>query len=193
MKTFRPLLAPAALVASALLFSACGNMKDQPNPRTLDPSDLFPDGMSARPWPAHTIARSQPAPGAPFETGFGPGGTPLTHAPVGFSAELLARGRGRFNIYCAVCHGEDGYGTGIVVRRGFPAPPSLHDNRLRHETDGHLFDAMTRGYGVMPPFVDRLTTTDRWAVIGYVRALQRSQQATLADVPAAERPALEQR
>ena len=173
----------------AFLLSACGNMKDQPNPRTLAPSDIFPDGASARPSPAHTVAHGQPPPGTPFESGFAPSGQPLVHAPVPFTAGLLARGQERFNIYCAVCHGEDGYGTGIVVRRGFPSAPSYHDERLRRETDGHFFDVMSRGYGVMPSFADRLTASDRWAVVGYIRALQRSQQATLSDVPATDRAA----
>jgi mono/diheme cytochrome c family protein len=181
-----------AALGCALVLTACDNMKDQPNPRTLAPSSQFPDGASARPWPANTIARGQPPPGTPFETGFDPKGAPLAHAPIAFTAEVLARGRERFNIYCAICHGEDGYGTGIVVRRGFPPPPSYHEDRLRHETDGHLFDAMTRGYGVMPALADRIIARDRWAVVGYIRALQRSQRATLADVPAADRAALEQ-
>lgn len=182
----------AAGLGCALFLSACGNMKDQPNPRTLAPAPQFPDGASARPWPDHTMAHGQPAPGTPFESGFGAGGAPLVHAPVAFTPTLLARGRERFNIYCSACHGEDGYGRGIVVRRGFPPPPSYHDDRLRQSPDGHLFDVMSRGYGVMPSFSDRISAADRWAIVGYVRALQRSQHATLADVPATERASLEQ-
>jgi mono/diheme cytochrome c family protein len=125
----------------------------------------------------------------PFLTGLA-GGEPLPRSPVPFTRDVLERGRERFNIYCAVCHGEDGYGRGIVVRRGFPPPPSYHDDRLRQAPDGHLFDVMTRGYGAMLPFADRLAPRDRWAVVGYIRALQRSQHASLADVPAAARGAL---
>jgi mono/diheme cytochrome c family protein len=89
-----------------------------------------------------------------------------------------------------VCHGADGYGRGIVVRRGFPAPPSYHDDRLRQTPDGHLFDVMTRGYGAMLPYADRLSPRDRWSIVAYIRALQRSQHASLADVPAEVRDAL---
>ena len=158
----------------------CDNMKRQPS---RGPSEL------PRPTPPHTVARGDPPPGDPFTTGFRDG-APLARSPLAFSRELLARGRDRFKIYCAVCHGEDGYGAGIVVRRGFPAPPSYHDDRLRAAPDGHLFDVITRGYGVMLPYADRLAPRDRWAIVGYVRALQRSQHATLADVPAGERARL---
>lgn len=160
-----------------LLLLGCDNMKHQPKPRV---SDLPP------PIPAHAVARGAPPPGDVMATGFRDG-VPVAHSPQPFTRESLERGRERFNIYCAPCHGEDGYGTGIVVRRGFPPAPSYHDGRLRQVSDGHLFDVITRGYGVMLPFADRISPADRWAIIGYIRALQRSQHATLADVPAARR------
>lgn len=88
---------------------------------------------------------------------------------------LLIRGRERFNIYCSPCHGYAGYGDGIVVQRGFLAPPSYHTDRLRNEKDQHLFDVITNGYGAMFSYGDRLDAKDRWAVVAYIRALQRSQ------------------
>ncbi len=182
----KALPASVALV-SALLLSACGNMKDQPNTRTLAPTAATTDGQSEFPWPAHTLARGQPPPGTPFATGFDVNGSPLAKSPLAFTPTVLARGQERFEIYCAGCHAADGYGTGIVVRRGFPAPPSYHEERLRDAPAGHYFDVMTRGYGVMPRFADRITPSDRWAIVGYIRALQRSQHATLADVPANHR------
>ncbi len=172
-----------------LLAGGCDNMKHQPNPRTLDASPNFADGTVVRPQPAHTVARGAPLATDPLLTGFRDS-APLAHNPLPVTRELLVRGRDRFNIYCAVCHGEDGYGTGIVVRRGFPPPPSYHDERLRTAPDGHFFDVMTRGYGVMLSYADRLSPHDRWAVVAYIRALQRSQHAALADVPAENRPAL---
>jgi cytochrome c len=135
--------------------------------------------------PAHTVARGSPAPGDPVFTGF-QDGQPLAKIPLPVTAELLARGRERFDIYCAVCHGRDGYGQGIVVRRGFPAPPSYHQDRLRDAPDGHFYDVVTRGYGAMLPFADRLTPPDRWAVVAYVRALQLSQHSALSELPPAE-------
>ncbi|QYM78804.1 cytochrome c [Horticoccus luteus] len=179
------LLAPALLLALA----GCDNMKDQANYRPLDPAPHFANGTAIVRPPAHTVARGSPPPGDPVTTGFHDG-QPLAHSPVPFTRDLLLRGRDRFNIYCIVCHGEDGYGRGIVVRRGFPPPPSYHENRLRAAPDGHLFDVMTRGYGAMLPYSDRLSPQDRWAIVGYIRALQLSQHATLADVPATARAAL---
>ena len=181
--------------SSALVFIAlgalagCDNMKRQPNVHPLEPSSHYSDGAAERPRPGQVVSRGQPFASDPFESGFREG-APLTDNPLTVTAELLARGRARFNIYCAVCHGADGYGTGIVVPRGFPPPPSLHAERLRAAAAGQLFDAITRGYGVMMPLADRLTTSDRWAVVAYVRALQRSQHATLADVPEREKAAL---
>jgi mono/diheme cytochrome c family protein len=168
------------LAAVVILLAGCDNMKDQAKRRS---SDL------PRPAPTGAVARGEPPAGDPTITGFRDG-APMAHSPVRFTAERLARGRERFTIYCAPCHGADGYGTGIVVRRGFPPPPSFHDERLRAAPDGHLFDVITRGYGVMLPYGDRVTPDDRWAIVGYIRALERSQHATLADVPPDQRPAL---
>ena len=189
MKNLRSSFRPLFLIVIALGGAACGNMKDQRNLRPGEPSAYFHDGLSSRDAPAHTLARGQPSPGDPRETGFR-NGVPLAHNPEALTAALLARGQERFNIHCAACHGEDGYGTGIVVRRGFPPPSSLHDNRLRGAADGQLFDAITRGYGTMLPFADRMPVGDRWAIVAYLRALQRSQHAALADVPPENRSAL---
>ena len=168
-------------MACTVFIAGCDNMQHQAQ-REVSTVTPRPDG---------TVARGQVAPDDPFVTGF-QNGVPLKHAPIPFTPATLARGRDRFNIYCAVCHGADGYGTGIVVRRGFPAPPSYHDDRLRNEPDGHFFDVMTRGYGVMLAYADRIPPGDRWAIVGYIRALQRSQRTTLADVPAPDRAHLEQ-
>lgn len=173
-----------ATLAAALCLAACSNMKDQPNVRTGEPSEHFADGMSTRPAPAHTVARDA-AEATPFETGFRDGQW-VAELPVKLDRPLLERGRERFSIYCAACHGDDGYGSGIVARRGFPAPPSYHDDRLRTIAVGHFFDVITRGYGVMPSYRDRISPRDRWAIAAYIRALQRSQHATPADVPANE-------
>ena len=163
--------------------AACGNMKDQRNFHALDPSTHFKDGTSARAAPAHTIVNgSTDRPNAKvFDNGQLEGVAVL---PVALTPALLSRGQERFNIYCAVCHGTDGYGGGIVVRRGFPAPPSFHDARLRQANLGHFVYVITHGYGTMYAYNDRVTEADRWAIAAYIRALQRSQHATLADVPA---------
>lgn len=176
----------AALAAG---LAGCDNMQHQPNRGGSESAPERSDGSAfIRPAP-HRVERGALPADDPFVTGFR-NGRELERSPVAFSAAVLARGRERFGIYCAVCHGDDGYATGIVVRSGFPAPPSYHQDRLRRAPDGHLFDVITRGYGMMLPLGDRLTPGDRWAVVGYVRALQRSQHATIADVPENDRTTL---
>lgn len=176
-------------VSLALFLAGCPNMDDQSQLRPYEASPHFADGTSARPLPAHTVARSQPIDGSGRLTGRVHGAL-LTRFPLPVTTSLLERGRERYDIYCAVCHGEAGHGQGIVVRRGFPPPPSLHDERLRREPVGHFFEVITNGYGVMYPYADRVDPDDRWAIIAYIRALQRSQHATLADVPERDRAAL---
>jgi mono/diheme cytochrome c family protein len=111
--------------------------------------------------------------------------------PFEVTEEVLWRGQERYNIYCMPCHGHVGDGDGMIVRRGFPAPPSLHINRLREAPAGHLFDVITNGWGAMPPYNHQIPPRDRWAIVAYLRALQLSQNATLDDVPAEERGTLQ--
>jgi mono/diheme cytochrome c family protein len=105
-------------------------------------------------------------------------------------ANVMARGRERFDIFCAPCHGRTGAGDGMVVRRGYRRPPSYHDDRLRTAPVGHFIDVMTNGFGAMPEYADQVNARDRWAIAAYIRALQLSEHATVADVPAREREAL---
>jgi mono/diheme cytochrome c family protein len=137
---------------------------------------MFADGKCARELPAGTVPRG----GArdPLAV-FDPASDRL---PMPVTMELLARGRERFDIYCAPCHDRSGSGRGMIVRRGYTAPPSLHDERLRTAPAGHFVDVMTGGWGAMPPYAAQVPAADRWAIAAYIRALQRSQHATLADV-----------
>jgi mono/diheme cytochrome c family protein len=178
----------AALWLAAGLIS-CDNMKHQENVRPFEASAHFADGASARHPPAHTVARGEPAPDDPVATGQ-KGGVALTEIPVPLTRDLLERGRERFNIFCAACHGEDGFGRGMVVRRGFPAPPSYQEPWLLKAPAGHFFTVITHGIGRMYPLGNRIEPRDRWAIVAYVRALQRSQHATLDDVSPAERQQL---
>ncbi len=104
---------------------------------------------------------------------------------------VMARGQERFNIYCSPCHGRTGLGDGMVVRRGYRHPPSYHDDRLRAAPIGHFFDVMTNGFGAMPDYAAQIKVEDRWAIVAYVRALQLSEHATVADVPADQREKLQ--
>ena len=106
--------------------------------------------------------------------------------PYPITRALLQRGRERFDIHCAPCHSPVGDGDGMIVRRGFPQPPSYHSARLRAAPDRHFYDVITRGYGIMYSYADRVAPEDRWAIVAYIRALQLSQYASLKDVPADE-------
>lgn len=111
----------------------------------------------------------------------------VTEFPMPITAADLDRGQERFNIYCSVCHGRLGDGSGMIVRRGFRKPPSFHDERLRNAPIGYFFDVETNGFGAMPDYASQIPPEDRWRIIAYIRALQLSQRGTLADVPADQR------
>ena len=169
----RFLLVVAALV---LPLAGCDNMANQPKRLPYE----LPYGAPGWHWPelppAHTVARDQAfAPPPP---------PPVTMA-------LLERGRQRFNIYCAPCHSRVGDGNGMIVQRGFPHPPSYYSAYLREAPNQHFYDVITHGYGVMFPYADRVDPADRWAIVAYIRALQASADASLADVPASMRKVLQ--
>ncbi len=161
-------------------------MADQPRCEPLGASRLFADGKCSREPVAGTVARGAARdPLAAFDP-------KSDRLPMPLTAALLARGHERFEIYCAPCHDRVGTGDGMIVRRGYNRPPSLHEERLRSAPLGHFVDVMTRGWGTMPAYAVQVTTADRWAIAIYVRALQRSQRAKLADVPPAQRTTLDQ-
>ncbi len=168
------------------------DMYNQPKAKTYSPSDFFPDGTSARPLSDHTIEFHGYSANQALDTGL-TNGSLITQlpAPLTLTPELLQRGRERYNIYCAVCHGLTGAGNGEVVQRGYPGPPSYHTDRLRNAPLGHFFDVITNGYGVMYSYAGRVEPNDRWAIAAYIRALQLSQNAAAGDVPPAEQKTLE--
>jgi mono/diheme cytochrome c family protein len=166
-------------------------MKYQPKLTQQTASAFFADGRADRAAPPNTVPSS-----------YGPAGQPLRNddflylgkAPDGswargFPPELtvdgvfLERGRDRFTIYCSPCHGAVGDGNGITKKYGMGATPTYHDDRLRQMAEGEIFNTITNGKGNMNPYSDKLRPADRWAVIAYVRALQRAQTGTVADVP----------
>ena len=170
------------------MLAACHrDMYEQPSKRPLEPSPLFPDRASARPLEPGTVSREDAPDLDAAETGLQDGRLVLD-VPVPITPQLLARGQEQFGIYCAVCHGADGYGQGMIVQRGFPPPPSFHTDRLRQAPAGHFFDVMTRGYGVMYPYASRVAPADRWAITAYIRTLQLSQNAPASALPAHARP-----
>lgn len=209
----------ASLLAMSCALSACErgipDMVDQKRYKPLARSSLFADGQAAREAPGDTVpaavgmlaATSSGRMGAalpmvepPRPMPLDATGRPLVPADAIASvverppvdAALVARGRERYDIACAPCHSVVGDGDGMIVRRGFPRPPSFHVERLRRAPDPYVFGVITHGYGVMAPFGARLSAKDRWAIVAYVRALQRSQHASLGDATPAERVELGQ-
>ena len=114
-------------------------------------------------------------------------GAPAATFPLPITADVMARGRERYDIYCAPCHDVAGTGRGSVVQRGMLPPPTFHDDRLRAMPLGEFYGVITDGVRNMPGYAAQIPVNDRWAIAAYVRALQRSRNATLEDIPAAER------
>lgn len=179
-----------ALAVALTVLAGCQQaMQDQPRYEPLEASPFFADGQASRPLVPDTVARGHLRTDAHLYAGLS-GGTPADTLPFPVTYGLLARGQERFNIYCSPCHDRLGNGDGMIVRRGFTRPTSFHSDRLREAPVGHLFAVITHGFGAMPDYAAQISPVDRWAIIAYIRALQLSQHATLADVPAEERAKL---
>jgi len=183
----------AGIAALALLCFVSGCRRDmqvQPRYNPYDASNFYGDSRSARPPVAGTIARGQLHLDELLYTGK-VDGKDADVFPFAITRADLNRGRERYNIYCSPCHDVSGSGRGMIVLRGFPQPPSFHIDRLRQAPAGHYFDVMTNGLGVMYSYAARVSPEDRWRIAAYIRALQLSQQATVTDVPAAQRANLQ--
>jgi mono/diheme cytochrome c family protein len=179
------------IALAAFTLTSCNDMNHQPKFKPLDPSSFFSDGRSARMPVADTVARGQLHLDEPPYTGKA-NGKDVETIPIPVTPELLARGRERFDIFCSVCHGRTGDGQGMIVKRGFPAPPSYLTERLEKAPAGHFFDVITNGYGKMYSYSDRVPVQDRWAIIAYIRALQLSQDASVSDLPPQDQKKLEE-
>ena len=173
------------------------DMQDQPRYKAFKKSDFFNDGKAMRSLPDGTVARGFLREDKAFylgkkenadnnttvETTTNAAGNTLVSSfpndieknPVPLTKELLDRGEQRYKVFCIVCHGPVGKGDGMVVRRGYPQPPTYHDDRLRNAPDGHFFDVITNGWGKMNSYGSQIPPADRWAIVAYVRALQISQ------------------
>ncbi len=220
---WRPLTYLAFLPAALALPACRQQMAQQPRYRPLQQSSFFKDERSARPLVAGTVPRGQlptdteeftgrrtmkpkdwaemasliaASPGAPLPALVGRWNwSPYADEfPFRLVKADFDRGQERFNIYCAVCHDRAGTGHGMVVRRGFTAPPSYHGDfsrgfklrgmavRLPDAPVGYYFEVITRGFGAMPDYAGQVPVADRWRIIAYIRALQLSQHANLADI-----------
>ena len=176
-----------ALCAGVLIVAGCGeNMRRNSRVQPYEPVQFYPDEQSARPVISGTVALGLLQSDELLYTGK-INGQLATTFPFTVTQAVIVRGRERYNIYCAPCHGLLGDGQGMIVQRGFSPPPSFHQQRLRDAPAGHFFDVITNGFGRMYSYASRVEPRDRWAIVAYIRALQLSQNATLADVPPEER------
>lgn len=196
MKAGRSKLA-ILLIGTAVLFSGCfrglpsddppinvvPDMDNQPKYGAQEAGKFFADNSAMRPPVKGTVPQGQLDDDPAFFQGKDDKGQFLQMAPVHITPQLLERGRERFNIYCSPCHSRLGDGRGIMVERGYTPPPTFHSDRLREIADGYIFDVITNGIRTMPSYSDQVRVEDRWAIIAYIRALQRSQNAGINDVP----------
>jgi len=177
-------LSYASLLALLTLLSACRiDMHVQPRVNPLARSDFFPDQRGARPLVEGTVARGQLREDTYFYTGKN-GNNPGDYMPFPVTKEVLERGRERYNIFCAPCHSRIGDGNGFIPSRGFALkPPTFHKPRWQKAPLGEFYDVITHGSGIMPDYASQIPPQDRWNIVAYIRALQLSQNATMADVP----------
>ena len=177
------------------------NMHNQNKLEPYESSAFFADGQGSRQLPAGTVPRNAygeeiapytglvvtPAP--PMQASQAQASQAMPAPPV--TMAMLRRGQERYNIFCSPCHGRTGDGLGMIVRRGYKQPPSFHEPRLRSAPADHFVTTMTEGFGVMPSYAEEVSLQDRWAIAAYIRALQYSQNARLAEIPAGRRQAVE--
>jgi len=191
-----------------------GDMKRQAKVKYQKPSGFFSDGRAARPPVDGTIPLGYDIPGHPMQNSEVPkddidsplgefsAGTDYlntgkmgeqwgTGLPLPVTAELLQRGQKEFTINCSVCHGATGQGNGITSKYGLLGIANYHQDKYRQMADGQIFNTITHGFNTMMAYGDKVTVKDRWAIIAYIRALQKSQNARIEDVPEDQRAALE--
>lgn len=183
-------LLPVVCGLLLVFLAACRQqMAEQPRYDPLEPSNFFADGQSARPLVENTIARGTLREDEHLYDGIS-GGAPATTFPFPITAEIMQRGRERYDVFCSPCHSRTGYGDGMIVRRGFTRPASFHIDRLREAPPGYLFSVITNGFAAMPAYRQQIGAEDRWAIVAYMRALQASQNGSAKDLPAEVREKL---
>jgi hypothetical protein len=183
-------LVAACAVACVFFGAGCDalrqDMANQPKNKPLSPSEFFGDGRSERPLVENTVARGAIADDELFVP------KDSNNFPLPVNQKLLERGEERYKIFCTPCHGLQGDGNGMISIRGMKHPPSFHQDRLRQAPNGYFFDNITNGFGAMYGYSAQIPPRDRWAIVAYVRALQLSRNAKVADLPAELREKLNQ-
>jgi hypothetical protein len=171
----------AGVAAALFIIDGCDHlhqdMGNQPKNKPLSPSDFFVDGRSVRTPVENTVSRSSMDNDQLMVT------KDSTTFPIPVNDALLERGQERFRIFCSPCHGIQGDGNGMIVMRGMKRPPTYHQDRLRQAPNGYIYDVITNGFGQMYNYAAQVPPRDRWAIVAYVRALQLSRNAKVADLP----------
>ena len=182
MKANASLLSFCGCALSLIALVGCGtlrqDMANQPRQNPLSPSEFFQDGRSERPTIDNTVARGSIADDGLFVP------KESNAFPLPLTKDVLERGQDRFVIFCSPCHGLQGDGMGMITLRGMKHPPTYHQDRLRNVPNGYIYDVITNGFGAMNGYSAQLVPHDRWAIVAYVRALQLSRNARVADLPA---------
>jgi mono/diheme cytochrome c family protein len=170
-----------------LIAAGCDDMKNQPRYEPLEESHFFSNGQSSRPPVPGTVAQGElRIDDAKYQGRVD--GQVVDTFPFEITMSDMQRGKERYDIFCAICHGPAGQGNGMIVQRGLTPPPSLHLDRLRDAPVGHFYEVMTNGYGAMYSYASRIQVEDRWRIAAYVRALQLSQHAPLDMASATTQP-----
>jgi len=194
------------LLPVALSLSACHGLISEKTPihpipdmdfqerfEAQEANSFFEDGRAMRPPVAGAIARGLLREDVAYASGRDAAGAFVLEMPVPLTRQLLERGQDRYEVFCAMCHGYTGDGKGIIMtgEYGYVPAPTYHDDRLRGIEDGHLFDVVGNGIRTMPGYAYQIPVEDRWAIVAYLRALQRSQHTSIEDVPETEREGLQ--
>jgi mono/diheme cytochrome c family protein len=175
------------------------DMDNQVRRKAQSFSPLFDDGRAMRPPVEGTVARNELGPESAMWSGRDQAGEFIDGYPseIELTEEFVLRGQERYDIYCAPCHGVSGYGDGMINKRAqdlaegtWTPPTSMHDDIVRDRSNGHIYNTIKNGIRNMPGYGAQTTLEERWAIVAYVRALQRSQGTSIEDVPPAKRSEL---
>lgn len=195
--TRKQALLTVAVLALAALSSACSNftsrqppiwvwpdMKKQDKYKPEMQAAFFKDGRTSRRPVEGSVSQELYRPDTAYATGITEDGAYVARNPEALTHDLLERGQQRFNIYCAPCHDRTGSGRGVVPTKAIWVPGNMHDDRIVAFVDGEIFHVISNGRRSMPGYRFQIPEKDRWAIVAYVRALQRSWKGTISDVPA---------
>ncbi|MBD3377186.1 cytochrome c [candidate division KSB1 bacterium] len=159
------------------------DMDSQPKYEAQEASEFFENGLAMRMPVDGTVSQDHLRENTRFYQGKTESGQWVVSLPIQMTLPLLKRGQERYDIFCAPCHSRTGDGQGIMVNHGYIPPPTFHADRLRDIEDGHIYDVIVKGIRNMPSYAHQVPVNDRWAIVAYVRALQRAQNASLQDIP----------